>query len=298
MTSTTPPCTGAQSTRSRRATRARRRRSTCTGLRSAARDRGKLYRIGGDEVPPTEWQGRQWITFPRTWDNIRKNGRFPSEEEVEAHLKDVLGEPRPEIPINPTLPSKPQEYVWAPNLGQTDDSLLMTEAEWARKRLADVSPRSWFAEARGAVPPQAASGARKVSARVQTRQGAARRQHPGALGRADEQRRAKAERAVRLAADNLRRLRVKGAALSERRTRMRLKSRFTRLNKEMKARRHQLHMLNYMLRERARHWIQPSVGAQGELLPSKNLTPKLFETQSGGGGILAQAPQRGAQGAR
>jgi len=118
------------------------------GAGAGPRDKPRPYMVGGDEVPPTVWQGRHWMTFPRTWEDIRKNGKYPSIEEVEEHIKTILGSPRPPIPVNPEWKPQAQEYVWAPNLGQTDETLLMSDAEWDAKYNAEHRPRSWFVEAR------------------------------------------------------------------------------------------------------------------------------------------------------
>jgi len=93
-----------------------------------------------------------------------------------------------------------------------------------------------------------------------------------------ENRRARLERGVRRAAISLIKNRAADARMAERRRRIRQKSRFTRMNKEMKYRRLQLHMINYMLKERELHWIQPKFDAKtGQHIPNKNLSTKLFE---------------------
>lgn len=68
---------------------------------------------------------------------------------------------------------------------------------------------------------------------------------------------------------------------AQRRGKRRLISRFTRMNKEMKLRRLQLHIFNYILRERELHWIHPQISAStGEVIHNKNLTTRLFEKDS------------------
>lgn len=65
-----------------------------------------------------------------------------------------------------------------------------------------------------------------------------------------------------------------------RRARIRNKSRITRLNKEMKARRHAIHMFNYILKEREYNWIQARLDpSTKQFVQSTNLTTKLFEKQ-------------------
>jgi hypothetical protein len=68
-----------------------------------------------------------------------------------------------------------------------------------------------------------------------------------------------------------------------RRKRIRQKSRFTRQNKEMKHRRHAIHMFNYILKEREMYWIQPRVVEElpgvKALVHSNNLNVKLFDKQ-------------------
>jgi hypothetical protein len=248
-----------------------------------AKDGGRAYLVGGPELPPTVWEGRTWITWPRTWDNIRKNGRFPSEEEAEAHLKEVLGSPRPNIPVHPPLPSRPQEYIYAKNFeehGGTDVSLIMTEAEWARKALRDRTPRSWFHEAR----VQYKRKLHLVRAKYLTEYRHVKALHDANLqARWDQQmenRRAKLELAHRRAIKHAAHALAYQNAAIERQRRQRIKARYTRLNKEMKTRRHQLHMLNYILKERERHWIHPTVDDNGAFVPNKNLSAKLFDTQS------------------
>ena len=114
----------------------------------AAGDGPKRYLIGGKEVPQTVWQGRKWITFPRTWEDIRKNGKYPSTQEVEAHIATILGEPRPDIPISPPREPKPQEYIWTSSALLDESEDLMNDEEWNKQQTQNLSPKTWFMEAR------------------------------------------------------------------------------------------------------------------------------------------------------
>lgn len=74
-----------------------------------------------------------------------------------------------------------------------------------------------------------------------------------------------------------------------RREKMRIKSRARRMDKEYKMRRTALHQFNFLLRERAQHWIQPKMSAEQAAGPtalaaqrvehSPHLSTKLFEKQ-------------------
>lgn len=93
-------------------------------------------------------------------------------------------------------------------------------------------------------------------------------------------RRAKEELKARRAEIHRQTIITQQRVAAQRRSKRRLISRFTRMNKEMKARRLNLHIFNYILRERELHWIHPKVSESGEVVHNKNLTTKLFEKDS------------------
>jgi len=234
-----------------------------------------MYRVGGDERPVTHFRGADWLTWVRSWENILKNGSTPTWDEVEEFLEESSRFKRPKsLGTHPKWKPKPKpKYgMKAPN-GTT--RIAKSEKEWTEHM---KGKKSWFVEAR----LQYKRKLRLIRRRYLLEYERVKTLHDANLmarWKAHERRRQwnaemKAARRVEMRHKQL----ELDAFFQKRREKHRVKARFNRQNKEMKARRLKVHIVNYLLKERARHWIHPRMDEQShQLVRSPHLSTKLFE---------------------
>ena len=377
-------------------------------------NRSETYVVGGTDVPPPFWPpknkdwdrelgnfpdtpaherrtidvppGRAWLTWERDWDDIRKNGIEPSDEEIQLYLKEILGipklqnhpmlpelvhprpeqfdittsqdlEPRPvhelteslplsllkDEPLHPdseeyqeTLlfesetsdpeivaeaerraakevvllkdlpPPPPSEGRLFPvhtgprvvpktynRIAKHPDDVLKTEAGWQQYIRQGMSPRTWFEESRiqykkklHLVRCKYLAEYRRVKALHEANIQARWDQHQQIKRENDA---FKARRKIEIEKKQEKIYDMWAARRALRRN----KSRFTRQNKEMKQRRHHIHMFNYIMKERNLHWVQPKLDAKtNKYVDSPNLNVSLFEKQASVVGFWPKPPEQ------